>query len=174
MKKLCAALILLSVCACAGPIETRVDSLGAGVGTDTPRTFQLAQNPTEVGPDNKAARDLIVQEMANKGYSYDPAGAYYLEITIATMPADLTLKDSNNVLSQAKKKKPFQNCKDVEFRLGVALTRVADGVQMYKSSASEYHCNASFQDSLPALVTAILAYLSAPKGAYVLKRSGRE
>jgi hypothetical protein len=77
-------------------------------------------------------------------------------------------------LSPAKRRKPFQSCADKEFRVGITLTRIADGTELYRSRVAEYHCNLPLADALPDLVDAALADLGQPRGRYSTLRSGIE
>lgn len=77
-------------------------------------------------------------------------------------------------LSPAKRKKPLQSCEDREYRVGVTLTRVADGALAYQGSAAEHHCNMPLAEALPGLVDAALADFGNPRGAYSVMREGRD
>ncbi len=173
MKRFGLPLVLMSaVAACAGPIETRIDNVGqTGAVTGT---YVFVETEQAESPDLLFARKLVAERLAAKGLSASDTGTLHLEVTVSSRSAILGLKQGDQALSNPKPKKPFQNCKDSEYRIGIALTRIADGVELYRGSAAEYHCQATLDDTLPGLVDAALADMGVPKGVYVLKRNGRE
>jgi hypothetical protein len=172
MKQLALPFMMLALAACAGPVETRIDNTGqagAVIGT-----YVLAETGEAESPELLQARKLVADRLAVKGLTASDTGTYHLEVTVSSRSAVLGLKQEDRSLSGPKPKKPFQNCKDSEYRFGIALTRIVDGAEMYRGSAAEYHCRAGLEQTLPTLVNAALADLGAPKGQYVLKRKGRE
>ncbi len=151
--------LLVPLVACAGPIETRLDTVGlTGVA---PASFQFdAEAPN-------AMRGIVQAELVQKGFSPSDAGAINVQLTMSDRPAQLALGDGKTSLSPAAGK---QRCADREYRVGVTLTRIADGILMYRGTAGEFHCKQTIDQALPLLVKAALADLGAPKGAYLLKR----
>ena len=167
-------LLLLGLSACAGPIETRVVSCGAGVP-------EAASILAEAPPNSEvaaSAHKLVTGRLAERGFGQSPAGALQLHIAFAERDAAIAVRtrsgDQWADVSAAKPKKPLQSCADREMRLTVTLTRIADGTELYRGSAAEYHCKAQAANVLPSLVDAALADLAGPKGAYRTMRQGLE
>ncbi len=173
MKRLLLSLAVSGALAgCAGPIETRVNSMGQAAAVSG--SYVLAETNDAESPELLMARRLVTERLNAKGLSASKTATLHLEVTVSSRDAALGLKQGDQSLSGAKPKKPFQNCKDKEYRLGIVLTRIADAEVVYRGSASEYHCNASLGDAVPGLVDAALADLGAPKGQYAAKRTGRD
>lgn len=97
-----------------------------------------------------------------------------MQVTVDSRDAALSVGGAAGLtdLAAAKKQKPLQSCKDKEYRFGVTLTRVADGAEIYRGRAAEYHCKMTLVEALPKLVDAALADVGAPRGAYTLSRKG--
>jgi hypothetical protein len=130
----------------------------------------------ETSPELRNAYKMVAASMASKGFSLAKEAPLHLEITLDARPAALSLggKDGAGSLSPAKPKKPLQSCEDREYRLGVTLTKVGDGSEIYRGRAAEYHCKAEMADALPTLVSAALTDFGKPRGNYVVTRKGRE
>jgi hypothetical protein len=161
MRSLILALFL-PLAACVGPIETRLDN--AGLVGQAPATFQMdAEAPN-------ATRALVQAELVQKGLSPSEAGAINVQVTMSDRLAQLSLGDGKTLLSPAAGK---QSCADREYRVGVTLTRIADGTLVYRGTAAEFHCKQSVEQVLPLLIKAALTDLGAPKGAYSIKRPRR-
>jgi hypothetical protein len=161
------------VTSCAGKIETRISSSGV----QSPAAAQyMISTVTETSPELRSAHKLVAANMARKGFALAKEASLHLEITLDARPAALALggKDGASSLSPAKKKRPLQSCEDREYRLGVTLTKVADGSEVYRGRAAEYRCKVSVSEALPTLVNAALADFGSPRGNYVLTRKGRE
>lgn len=154
--------ISLFLAACTGPIETRVDS--SGLAASQPAIFVVDPDATGLvaGAQAKVAMALI-----ERGYRAEPAGALNLQVTISDRPASLALQSGARTLSPSVGKK---RCAKREYRLGLTLTRIADGAEIYRSSAAEFHCKLPIEDVLGNLASAALADLGAPRGSYTLKR----
>lgn len=154
--------ILLIAASCAGPIETRVDS--AGVGDLSPATIMLDQNNKV---EHLEARDLAVRALEKKGFSVAVDGRLLLQVTTSERAAALSLSNGTAVLSPGAGKK---RCAKTEYRLGVALTRISDGAEIYRAHAAEFHCKLALSAVLPSLVDAAMVDLGSPRGSYVVKR----
>lgn len=130
----------------------------------------------ETSAELHSAYKLVAASMAQKGFALAKEAPLHLEITVDARPAALSLgsKDGPDSLSPAKRKRPLQSCEDREYRLGVTLTKVGDGSEVYRGRAAEYHCKLEVADALPTLVNAALADFGSPRGTYVLTRKGRE
>lgn len=158
---------------CSSNIETRVAS--NGVRSPTAEAYMIS-TVAETSPELRSAYRLVAAAMTEKRFPLAKEAALHLEITLDARPAMLALggKDGADSLSPAKKKKPLQSCEDREYRLGVTLTRVRDGSEIYRGRAAEHHCNTPVIDALPTLVNAALADFGNPRGSYVIIRQGRE
>lgn len=162
---------LLFISACSSGVETRI--LSSGVANPTAAPFMIS-TVAETSDELRTAYTLVAKNMADKGFVLAKEAPLHLEITVDARTADLALGSTTGPLSPAKKPKPLQSCADKEYRLGVTLTRVADGVEIYKGRAAEYHCKMLIKEALPMLVTAALADLGQPRGSYVVKRQAQD
>ena len=160
--RLAAPLLFLLVSACIGPIETRVDSRGTGGA----QPVSFAADPDVLGPAEDAQK-LVTQALAAKGYRTADVADVSLHVTLSDRPADLSLHSGATVLAPASGKK---QCAKREYRLGVTLTKIADGSLYYESHAAEFHCKLTVEQVLPMLVDAALKDISAPRGSYTVKR----
>jgi hypothetical protein len=154
--------LMMPLAACIGPIETRIDS--KGFSPIEPATFQMDADALP------AAVPLVRAALEVKGFRAETAAALNVQVTLSDRPAELALKEGTAVLSPAASK---QRCADREYRVGLTLTRIADGVAVYRGIAAEFHCKQSVERVLPILVSAALADLGSPKGAYAVKRPRR-
>jgi hypothetical protein len=165
------AAILIS--GCSQTVETRISNMGSSA---------LSPVPFFMTPDAKAAPELrtaytaVSDALTTRGYKAADTGPLYLQVTLASRPADLSLGTAKGPasLSGAKSKKPLQSCNDHEYRIGVTLTQVADGTVAYQGNAAEYHCNMPLAEAVPALVKAALADIGRPRGIYTVKRSAKD
>lgn len=161
----------LLVSGCVQTIDTRVTSMGISVAT--PEAFMISttdDTPAAV----RRAYPLVTKRMTAKGYSIAKDAPLHMQITVDARDAAMALGDSDGVsaLSAPKARKPLQSCADKEYRVGITLTRVADGFELYRGRAAEYHCKMTLAEALPALVDAALTDLGAPRGAYIITRRG--
>jgi hypothetical protein len=154
--------LLLISASCVGPIETRVDS--AGVNELAPATIMVDEsNKVE----NPTARGLAIGALAKKGFSAASDGKLLLQVTTSERAAALSLSNGKEVLSPSAGKK---RCAKTEYRLGVALTRISDGSEIYRAHAAEFHCKLALDAVLPSLVDAAMVDLGNPRGSYIVKR----
>lgn len=161
------------IAGCASTVETRISSIGQPALAAA--AFSLSQNMNKTS-ELLSAQKLVSDALVARGYTIVENGALHLEVTLAERPGALALGTATGPasLAQPKRKKPLQNCEDREYRIGIALTRVADGVLVYRGSAAEYHCNLPLADAISELVKAALADLGNPRGTYAVKRTGRD
>ena len=157
-----APFLFLLVSACIGPIETRVDSRGTGGAEPVsfsadPDILGLAAN----------AQNLVVQALSAKGYRTAEMADVSLHVTLSDRSADLSLHSGPAILAPTSGKK---RCAKREYRLGVTLTKIADGSLFYQSHAAEFHCKLTVEQVLPVLVDAALKDIGAPRGSYTVKR----
>jgi hypothetical protein len=154
--------LILPLAACIGPIETRIDS--KGLSPVEPAAFQMDADALP------AAVPMVKAALEAKGFRVETGAALNVQVTLSDRPAELALKEGAAVLSPAAGK---QRCADREYRVGVTLTRIADGVAVYRGIAAEFHCKQTVEQVLPLLVSAALADLGSPKGIYAIKRPRR-
>ena len=160
--RLVAISLFLLVSACIGPIETRVDSRGSGGA----QPVSFASDPDVLGSAVDAQK-LVAESLSAKGYRAADLAEVSLHVTLSDRPADLSLQSGPAVIAPNSGKKL---CAKREYRLGVTLTKIADGSLYYQSHAAEFHCKLTVQQVLPALVDAALKDIDAPRGAYIVKR----
>jgi hypothetical protein len=161
------------VAGCASGVETRVSSSGA----DALLASSYMVDPSAgLSADARSAHSLASQKLAQMGFVQAEQAPLHLEVTFDQRDASLSLGDGAGPgsISGPKKRKPFQSCADREYRLGVTITRIADGVELFRGRAAEYHCKLSAEDALPALVEFALADLGNPRGSYVVKRHAQD
>jgi hypothetical protein len=154
--------ILFAAASCAGPIETRIDS--AGARELAPATIMVDEsNKVE----NPTARSLALAALEKKGFSKATDGKLLLQTTTSEWPAALSLSNGATVLSPAAKKK---RCAKTEYRLGIVLTRISDGAEIYRVRTAEFHCKLPLDAVLPMMVDAAMVDLGNPRGSYIVKR----
>jgi hypothetical protein len=154
--------LLLISASCAGPIETRIDS--AGTNELAPATIMVDESNTS---ENPTARGLVITALEKKGLSVTADGKLLLQVTTSERSAALSLSNGKQVLSPSAGKK---RCAKTEYRLGVALTRISDGAEIYRANAAEFHCKLALDGVLPSLVDAAMVDLGNPRGSYIVKR----
>ncbi len=164
MTRLAVTLLLanLILAGCAGPIETRVQTISSAKGTK-PESFRFL----DVVAPNSQVSNLTQQELRQaleaKGYLESKSASILLSSSIASRPASIAIQlgegKEAHMVTVTKANKPFQSCKDREHRLIVTLIQRDSGEQLYRGTASEYHCKADLTLSLPHLVKAALSDL---------------
>jgi hypothetical protein len=161
--RLISFVLLLSLAACAGKVETRVNSVGISASPSASFAFDTTASAVLADAQAKVSRALIA-----KGYREAQPADLILQVTVSDRPASLELKNGVSTLSASAKKK---RCAKREYRVGIVLTRIADGSEFYRANAAEFHCKKSIEHVLDSLLASALADLGSPKGAYVTKRS---
>jgi hypothetical protein len=155
-------ILALFLSACAGPVETRIDSRGLrAVG---PVSF--VADPDATGP-AVDAQQMVAQALTGKGYRASEMAEVSLQVTVSDRPANLSLHSGSDVLTPTSGKKL---CAKREYRVGITLTKIGDGSIFYQSHAAEFHCKLTATEVLPALVAAALNDIGAPRGSYMVKR----
>lgn len=162
---------LLLISACSSGVETRISS--SGIANPAAASFMIS-TVAGTSEDLRAAYALVAKNMVGRGFTMAKEAPLHLEITLDARGADLALATATGPMSSPKKRKPLQSCGDREYRFSVTLTRVADGLEIYKGRAAEYHCKMPVKEALPILVNAALADLGQPRGSYVVKRQARD
>ncbi len=157
----------LALSGCTRTIETRISS--AGQSNPEKLGFILAPIDKTASAELVAARDLVVAKLTSKGLSPGDTGPYYLEVGVSSRPASIAVLEASKVLAAANPKRSTRKCQFQEYRLSLALTRIADGTEIYRASAGEFHCKAALGDTLQPLVDHALADLGNPRGEYAVK-----
>lgn len=175
------AAAVLALSACAGPIETRINT---AVQEPPARgaSYYLSVPEGPVGPMNAEAAKLLEARLASLGLSRidDPEKAQYAAaLTVADRPADMSYAAADIALATAKKRRALQSCKDREVHVAFVLTRIADASSAYRGSAAEYHCKAQTAEVMPLLLDKALSGFSGEGfpglvGARVEQRQGVE
>lgn len=160
--------------ACAGPIETRIDT-AIPAAPDKGATYFLSAPEGAAAPAQEAAIALLEPRLAAQGLTRTmdaEVTQYVVSLGVADRPVDVSFMVDGAAVGTPKKKYWFQRCADREYRITVAIQKVADGSRSYQGSASEYHCKAKFDDVMPSLLDAALSGLNGKTGARIEKRSG--
>jgi hypothetical protein len=156
------------VTACSKSVETRVSS--AGISNFQASNFQVAIPDPSAAPELQLAYRLISEKLAEKGMKVSDDGALQLEVGISARPANIGIKQPGKTLAAPGKIKSSRACMHQEYRLSAVLTRIADGAEQFRGSASETHCKQGLSTILPLLADKAMADLGSPRGEYVLKR----
>jgi hypothetical protein len=167
---LCALSVALLVSACSSGVETRIDT--AGLNALNVQFFK--DEAAEDAPaDLKQAYNLARDALISRGFTPAQNGGLLLQVTLDSRDASFALGTSAGQanLSAAKRRKPLQSCADKEFRLGLTMTRIDDGTEIYRSRVAEYHCKMPLADALPFMVKTALADLGQPRGSYLVRRN---
>jgi hypothetical protein len=157
--------LLLLLTGCVGPIETRISSDGST--SISPARFSVEKTSNIAGA---AAQDLVVKALIQKGFQLADPAMHSLHVSVSDRPSDLALNAGEKTLAPATDKRL---CAAREFRLGVTLTRIADGAVTYRAHAAEYHCKQTLSQVMPYLVDAAVKDLGSPRGSYTVKRPRR-
>ncbi len=153
---------VLLLVACAGPIETRINSTGSS--SAAPTSFSV--DPDVTGP-AAGVQAKVIEYLGGHNFRLADNGALKLHVTVSDRPAELALQsDSKELAATGTKAK----CAEREYRVGIVLTRIADGSDFYRASAAEFHCKLTMDEVLPVLIRAALADLGAPRGGYTITR----
>jgi hypothetical protein len=164
--------ITLFVTACSSGVETRIHS--SGTGPLSAQTYHIAM-AEGASADVRRAYVLVQDALSAQGFAPADDAAILLQITVDSRDAALALGTIGpQNLSAAKGRKPLQNCADKEFRLGLTMTRIADGAEIYRSRVAEYHCKMPLSDAMPSMVDAAVADLGKPRGSYLIRRNAVE
>jgi hypothetical protein len=156
---------LLLLTGCAGPIETRISSDGST--SISPAQFSVEKTSNIAGA---TAQDLVIKALSQKGFQLADPAMHSLHVSVSDRPSHLAINAGEKTLSPATDKKL---CAAREFRLGITLTRIADGAVTYQAHAAEYHCKQTLSQVLPYLVDAVVNDLGSPRGSYIVKRPRR-
>ena len=160
------SLCLATLSACAGPIETRIETR-ASASVSVPKQFMFSEKPEQNNQTYSLAKSLVSQKLSNEGYSEAKVASLLVQIALADRPASIAIstgEQPGKTLVGAKENKPLQSCVDQEHRLSVDIFNQAEGSIFYSGTAAEYHCKGTIEMSLPHLVDAALSDLGANTG----------
>jgi hypothetical protein len=160
--------ITLLLTACSKSVETRVSS--AGMRDFQASNFQVTVPDPSASPQLQLAYRLVIEKLAEKGMKPRDDGALQLEVGISARPANIGIKQPGKTIATPGKAKVSRQCSNQEYRISIALTRIADGAEQFRGSASETHCKQGLSEILPFLTDKATADLGSPRGDYVLKR----
>ncbi|MEO9599695.1 hypothetical protein [Parasphingorhabdus sp.] len=150
------------VSACAGPIETRVETHQA-IAAPEQKQFTMSANEPIENRDLALARNMVAESLSQRGYQSAENASILVHVALSNRPADISVnagaKDAEQTISAAKSRKRFQSCKDREHRMTISLFDQARGSKLYSGNAAEYHCNGTIAQSLPFLVDSALSGL---------------
>lgn len=164
---------------CAGPIETRVQTQSSFANLK-PQSFQYST----VKAPNPEMTDFVELELGkalNKnGLVKSTQASVLVNYSIADRPGSIAIQlgegETARTITSAKEKKPFQSCEDREHRFVITMIDRETGNQLYRGTASEFHCKANPRQSIPYLVKAALSDFNGQSGGAVnnkiLKRRG--
>jgi hypothetical protein len=155
------ALIVL-LAACAGPIETRIESAGSSVAKLT----SFSKDPDATGLVARG-QTAVTKALTDKGYRLAEVAELTLQVTVSDRPANISLQNGSKTLASAANKR---RCAKREYRVGVTLTEQSNGNEYYRGTAAEFHCQITVEQALGPLVQAALADIGAPRGSYTVKR----
>ncbi|QJB70339.1 hypothetical protein [Parasphingorhabdus halotolerans] len=159
-------LCLVTLSACAGPIETRIETRASASGS-VPKQFMFSENLEQNNQTYSLAKSLVSQKLLNEGYSEAKVASLLVQIALADRPASIAIstgEQPGKTLVGPKKNKPLQSCLDQEHRFSVDIFNQIDGSIFYSGKAAEYHCKGTMDTSLPHLVDAALSDLGANNG----------
>lgn len=167
----------LLLAGCASPVVTRIDSR---VPAPLPRmaSFALVPVPDEDGPISGQARDMVAAALTQRGWSQAESGTYLLAVAVADRPAVIALQSGDDfgkpvaTLAAAADRSNNRGCAKSDHRLMITLTERVSGAVAFAGSASEFHCKAALDDTLPHLVAAAVERLDIGSGNAQLVRKG--
>jgi hypothetical protein len=167
------AVIALCIAGCAHPIVTRISGTGVGVASSARLSFLVSEpDAPQIDP---AARKALTDRLLAKGYTVVDSGDHLLDFSLSDRVATMGVRGEapGSWLSNTKAKRPFQPCANRVHRVTLVVVEQASGNIVYRGQAEEYHCKATLQDSVSALVDAVVVNMAKPLGMHVLTRKGR-
>lgn len=167
----------LALAGCASPVVTRVETT---IPTALPASasFALVPTPDAMAPLQAQAVDLVTGSLATRGWRADEAADVLLWVTLSDRSADAQLMAGGDfgkpagVIGAAANRSNNKGCAKRDHRLTVTLAKRATGDLLYRGAASEYHCKAGLQQTLPELAAAALAGMDGAPGVREVERAG--
>ena len=157
-----AALGVLTLMGCAGPVESRLGSSGAplpkgeAVALSVAPAVELDGAPAAPDPEYAAltvnARDAIAASLRQAGFTIDPNATTRIDIAFTARPAAtaITLASSGEV-SPATHRWAFQSCHHTIYRLSIAYARSTPAIATGRASAEDSRCHGDVAALLPRL-----------------------
>jgi hypothetical protein len=149
-------------------VETR--TISSGVQGINPASYVMVSPEKVASAELTSAQSQVQKRLAEKGYRPANDATLNVQVGVAARPASLSLTQPSGILGEARKKSAPSKCSWNEYRVTVVITQISNGGEVYRSSAGEYHCKESLDQTIPALVDAALADLGAPRGLAKTKR----
>ena len=171
----------LSLAACAPSIETRIHAAGEGPDILQNAAYAFAEAPGTASAAQAQARQIVAEKLATRQWRETADGAYIVTLAISVLPASLEVyetgvsrEDVRRIVQRKPKKRTLLgSCAPYLHRLDIKVFRIADGSEVYAGDASEYHCKAGIDETLPYLADAALANMGKPPVSRTERRSGR-
>jgi hypothetical protein len=167
------AMIALHIGGCAQPIMTRVSGVGSGVMPSARLSFLVPEPDSPVM--DPTVRKALTDRLTTRGYAVVEGGDHMLDVSLSDRAATMGVRGeaAGSWMSGSKAKRPLQSCANRVHRLTLAVVKQATGVVVYRGQAEEHHCKGTLQESMLALVDAVVADMTKPAGTAVLTRTGR-
>ncbi len=164
--------VIASLAACTPAVMTRIESKSeAGNAAIAPANFAIIRpTKTAASAEWDAARSAVAAKLNAKGFAAAEPAVYAVDVTLSSRLANLALAVDAGAGAQSNTKPGNKNCANVDYRLAVGVTRIADGALLYQGSAAETHCKDALSAVVPVLVDAAMADLGAPRGVYTVQR----
>ncbi len=172
---LLSCLALMGASGCAGPVEARLRSQGAGVGDD--RLLMWAPSPAgeALTPHMEQAREMFSAALRDRGFSFAAEAPLSVSLSVSERPADIAVSTGNDAaFSPAKDHRLMQSCQDRILRLRVVMIERTSGEIRYAGDAQEAHCKAGLDDALPRLAKLAVADMDEPRGERRVTTPGRD
>ncbi|WP_108812183.1 DUF4136 domain-containing protein [Sphingorhabdus sp. Alg231-15] len=173
--------ILALTASCGGPIETRIQT-EAAAALPAQKQYSFTAKPEQNSKTYDKARNLVAQALTGKNFVAVESASVIVHIALANRPASIamTTGEKENIvrIADQKEQKFLQSCEDFEHRLTINMINSTNGSTLYSGTAAEYHCNGTFDQSLPHLIDAALSDLGGasakPPNSRIRIRTGIE
>ncbi|WP_164117719.1 hypothetical protein [Sphingorhabdus sp. Alg239-R122] len=159
---LSAMAFMLILPGCAPIVETYIRSGGVAPLAETGQ-YIFASPPGNVSPLHIKAKNLVADSLHLKNWTESTHAQYVVSVGVSSLPSDLEVYENSGegtgktiIARRPEEKGVLGNCSAIHHRLDVKIFRISDGRNMFSGTASEYHCKASIDDTLPFLTNAAL------------------
>lgn len=167
----------LALAGCASPVVTRIETV-IPAALPTSASFALVPTPEAIAPLQAQAVDLVAGSLASRGWRTDEAADVLLWVTLSDRSADAQLMAGDDfgkpagIIGAVANRSNNKGCAKRDHRLTVTLANKTTGDLLYRGAASEYHCKARLEQTLPELATAALAGMDGAPGVREVERAG--
>ncbi len=162
IRVLSAVALLLALPACAPTVETYIQSGGVTPLAETGR-YVFASPPGNMGLLHIKAKNLVADSLHLKNWTEAAQAQYAVSVGVSSLPSDLDVYENSGqgskrviIAKRPSKTGILNSCEVMHHRLDVKIFRITDGQNMFSGTASEYHCKASIDDTLPFLTNAAM------------------